>query len=361
MDSKYWIIVKTGEAEIRALENTPQCILSKTLPLIEITRGRKVTKDNIETYPFDKRLSKIKRIFKGQNVAIDVTSEDALSSYETDYLYSPENGYKNWVDFLLQLKDENIFNEIIPTVLFNFDDDNFEENVGKQIQSLQDNFESILYRSDIGDDNCYEDIELIHEKFTAKTLHFVIDCGYIPQASYKNVAEKCIARINNIKQIIEDSSCNYIIASTSFPNNVRDLGDVNTDTFSISEIEIFSTIVKEHNVTYADYASINPIRNDTVTMARGWIPRIDVPLEKIVYYYKERRPKGVTAYASTYTRVARAVCSDDRFPHDLSENWGITQIQACAQGASPSASPSFWISVRMNIHIEQQVKRIYSI
>ena len=85
MDSKYWIIVKTGEAEIRALENTPQCILSKTLPLIEITRGRKVTKDNIETYPFDKRLSKIKRIFKGQNVAIDVTSEDALSSHETDY------------------------------------------------------------------------------------------------------------------------------------------------------------------------------------------------------------------------------------------------------------------------------------
>lgn len=361
MDSKYWIIVKTGEAEIRALENTPQRILSKTLPLIEITRGRKVTKDNIETYPFDKRLSKIKRIFKGQNVAIDVTSEDALSSCETDYFYSPENGYRNWVDFLLQLKEEKIFNEIIPTILFNFDDENFEENIGKQIQSLQDNFESVLYRSDIGDDNCYEDIELIHNKFTDKPLHFVIDCGYIPQASYKNVAEKCIARINNIKQIIEDSSCNYIIASTSFPNNVRDLGDVNTDTFSISEIEIFNTIIKEHNVTYADYASINPIRNDTVTMARGWIPRIDVPLEKIVYYYKERRPKGVTAYASTYTRVARSVCSDDRFPQDLAENWGVAQIQACAQGASPSASPSFWISVRMNIHIEQQVKRIYSI
>ena len=96
-------------------------------------------------------------------------------------------------------------------------------------------------------------------------------------------------------------------------------------------------------------------------MARGWIPRIDVPLDKIVYYYKERRPKGVTAYASTYTQVARAVCSDDRFPYGLLENWGIAQIKACAQGASPSASPSFWISVRMNIHIEQQVKRIYSI
>ena len=44
MDNKYWIIIKTGEAEIRALENVPKDILSNTLPLIEITRGRKVTK-----------------------------------------------------------------------------------------------------------------------------------------------------------------------------------------------------------------------------------------------------------------------------------------------------------------------------
>lgn len=362
MDSKYWIIVKTGEAEIRALENVSPRILSHTVPLIEITRGRKVTKDSVEAYPFDKRLSKIKGVFKGQTIAIDVTSEEALSSLETDRLYSPENGYRNWIDFLIQLKDENVFTEIIPTVLFNFEDENFEENIARQIQSLQDNFESILYRSDISDDNCYEDIELIHRKIADKTLHIVIDCGYIPQASYKNVAAKCIARINNVKQIIEDSSCNYVVASTSFPNNVRDLGDVNTDTFMISEIEMFNAIIKEHNdVTYADYASINPIRNDTVTMARGWIPRIDVPLDKIVYYYKERRPKGVTAYASTYTQVARSVCLDGRFPYGLSENWGVAQIMSCAQGASPSASPSFWISVRMNIHIEQQVKRIYSI
>lgn len=59
-DNKYWIIIKTGEAEIRALENAPKDILSKTIPLIEITRGRKVTKNNIETYPFYKRIAKLK-------------------------------------------------------------------------------------------------------------------------------------------------------------------------------------------------------------------------------------------------------------------------------------------------------------
>ena len=62
MDSKYWTIVKTGEAEIRALENIPKEVLSKTLPLIEITRGRKITKGKTEMYPFEKRLSKLKEI-----------------------------------------------------------------------------------------------------------------------------------------------------------------------------------------------------------------------------------------------------------------------------------------------------------
>lgn len=158
------------------------------------------------------------------------------------------------------------------------------------------------------------------------------------------------------------SKYEYIIASTSFPNNVSDLGDSDSDTFSISEINMYNEILSIHNdVIYADYASINPIRNDTVRMARGWIPRIDVPLKDAIYYYKKRRPKGVRAYASTYTQVARLVCSDPRFPYDLSNNWGIIQILSCSEGGAPSASPSFWISVRMNIHIVQQVQRIYSI
>ena len=360
MDNKYWIIIKTGEAEIRALENVPKEILSNTLPLIEITRGRKVTKNKVETYPFEKRLSKLKDIYKGQTIAIDVTSEEALSSPEVDYLYSHDSGYKNWVNFLIELKEENVFEGIIPTVLFNFEDDNFEENIIKQIHELASNFKTILYRSDISDENCYDDIELINNNIESNNFRIIIDCSYVPQASYQNVANKCIARINNLKSIIT-FPCEYIVASTSFPNNVRDLGDLESDTFSISEIDVYNIVLQKHkDIIYADYASINPVRNDTITMARGWIPRIDVPLDKTIFYYKKRRPKGVTAYASTYIQVAQSVCSDLRFPHDLNI-WGINQIHSCAEGGTPSASPSFWISVRMNIHIVQQVNRIYSI
>ncbi|MFK2099103.1 hypothetical protein ACIXHK_17715 [Bacteroides fragilis] len=63
MDKKYTLIVKTGEAEIRAMENTEKTLLQQLFPIIEITRGRKITKDGIEKYPFDKRLAKIKKSF----------------------------------------------------------------------------------------------------------------------------------------------------------------------------------------------------------------------------------------------------------------------------------------------------------
>ena len=56
---------------------------------------------------------------------------------------------------------------------------------------------------------------------------------------------------------------------------MRDLGDLESDTFSISEIDIYNIVSRTHeDIIYADYASINPVRNDTITMARGWVPRI---------------------------------------------------------------------------------------
>lgn len=363
---KYSVIVKTGEAEIRAIENSDKSILNQIFPLVEITRGRKV-KNDIDPYPFDKRLAKLKESFAGQTVALDLTSDDALSSPKIEELYNYNNGYQNWIDFLVEIKskknkkDENAFKEIVPTILLNRGDENYENNLLLQVQKLKQNFTSILYRNSILDEDCYYDFELLKDEFRDIVLYIMIDCEYTPQASQNNFAEKVIARIGNIKEkILTDIDVKFIVTATSFPNNVTDLGDVESDTFSLAEIQIHDAVCKEiPNVIYGDYASINPKRNDTVTMAHGWIPRIDVALPSSIFYYKKRRPKGISAYASTYTQVAQSVVRDSRFPKDLESNWGIQQINTCARGGAPSSTPRFWISVRMNIHIAQQVKRIY--
>ncbi|MDR2125294.1 MAG: beta family protein [Prevotellaceae bacterium] len=358
---KYSVIIKTGEAEIRAIENSDKSILNQIFPLIEITRGRKI-KNEIDPYPFDKRLSKLKETFAGQKVAFDLTSDDALSSPKIEELYNYANGYQNWINFLLQIKAENTLKEIVPTILLNTEDENFNENLVLQVQNIKQNFTSILYRNSILDENCYDDFELLKNEFQDTNLYIMIDCEYTPQASQNNFAEKAIARIQNIKSILTNVDVKFIVSATSFPNNVTDLGDVESDTFSLAEIQIYNAVNnKIPNIIYGDYASINPKRNDTITMARGWIPRIDVALQDSIYYYKKRRPQGISAYATTYTQVAQSVVRDDKFPTDLGNNWGIQQINTCAKGGAPSSTPRFWISVRMNIHITQQVKRLYSL
>jgi hypothetical protein len=356
---KYSVIIKTGEAEIRAIENTDKSILNRIFPLIEITRGRKV-KNDIDPYPFDKRLAQLKESFRGQIVALDLTSDETLSSSKIEELYNPADGYQNWIDFLIQIKNDDVFKEIVPTILLNTEDKDFNDNLLLQIQKLKQNFTSILYRNSILDENCYDDFELLKNEFNGTKLYIMVDCGYTPQVSHKNFANKTIARINNIKSILTGVNTHFIVGATSFPNNVTELGDIESDIFSISEIQIHKDICAEiSDVIYGDYASINPKRNDTITMARGWIPRIDVALQDCIYYYKKRRSQGISAYASTYTQVAQLVVKDSRFPKDLGNNWGIHQINTCAKGGAPSSTPRFWIAVRMNIHIAQQVKRLY--
>lgn len=359
-NKNYAIVCKTGDAEIRALENLN--LDKKSLfPIIEITRGRKSKNDGIGL--IKKRIDKIKNIFKDCSICIDLTTSSLLSNVEIDKLYSCENGYKNWIDFLLELKKEEVFKSITPTILVNIEDVNFEENLKKQIESILNNFDSIVYRNSLADDGCYSDIELIKDIINKynKNFYFIIDCEYIAPGAWLSFSEKAKIRVEKIKVLIEKTI--FIVASTSFPNNISEIGKDDEDTFQLNEINLYQNISEKFpstNIIYGDYASINPIRNDTVIMSRGWIPRIDVALFTEIYYKRERRPKGVHEYSDTYTSVAEKVIRDSRFPKDLDLNWGIKQIVLCSQGNSPGSQPSFWISVRMNIHIEQQIRRLNS-
>lgn len=368
MNKQYALILKTGEAEIKALQNTSVSIREHLFPIIELTRGRKLPTKKGQTppdeqYPFNSRLEKIKTIFANQVVGIDITSDENLMSKQINDLYNPANGYQNWIDFLLELKSENIFSEIIPSIVINGEDDNFEYNLLEQVRSLKKNFSFLIYRNDIVDENCYSDFDLLKEELNDINLLLIIDCAYVVQAAQHTYADKAIARINNLRKILPEST-KYIISSTSFPNNINEIGNDSNDSFRVCEIDIYNKLISQlgsHNLIYSDYGSINPIRNDAIIMARGWIPRIDTPLFYEIYYYRKRRAKGITQYSSTYSEVARLVISDKRFPKHLSTNWGINQILNCANGDAPASNPAFWISVRMCIHIEQQVKRIYSI
>lgn len=360
-NDSYVLILKTGDAELRAIENS--IIDYKNIfPIIELTRGRKSKNDEIGL--IKKRLDKIKTVFRGFNICLDLTTSSSLSNGEIDELYSTDNGYQKWIDFLQELKEEKVFKSISPTILVNPDEPNFSDNLKLQVEKITSTFDSLVYRNSLADDGCYDDIELIKDIInkSGKKFYFIIDCEYIAPGAWTSFANKAKIRIAKIRKLIYETQ--FIVASTSYPNNISEIGKDDEDTFRLNEIDLHSDIKRNYdslNILYGDYGSINPIRNDDIFMSRGWVPRIDVALPHEIFYKRERRPKGIHEYSATYIRVARKVSLDSRFPNHLSTNWGINQIISCSKGSSPGSQPSFWISVRMNIHIEQQIKRLNSL
>lgn len=359
MSNTYMPIIKTGEAEIRAVENSSYLEDNENvIPIIELTRGRKKTTKldggkSLVTYPYVKRLASLKKSFSGKTVAIDLTSEDDLLSSEIMELYDPTNGYGNWIKFLKEIDDEGCFKSIIPSVLFNWNDNSFVSNVEEEIKKIGESFDSILYRCSLESQDCYEELPLLLKAITNdKKLFILIDAGYLQEAMEDSAADVFMSRIENIKNMLKETDINtkIIVSFTSFPNNVTEY-----PTGTIREIEknIYVTILKKHSdIIYSDYATVNPVRNDMITMARGWIPRIDVPINDAIYFYRQRRPHGMTAYQGAYTFAAGRAVSDKRFPRNLNI-WGIDTIRSCAFGSVPSSKPNFWISVRMNIHMYQ--------
>lgn len=75
---KYCPIIKTGDAELRALSQLSSSVKDKMHPIIELTRGRKSAKDS--KGDINKRIRKLIDIFPYNDFFLDITSDEALSN-----------------------------------------------------------------------------------------------------------------------------------------------------------------------------------------------------------------------------------------------------------------------------------------
>lgn len=361
----YIPIIKTGEAEIKASEKLTPGMLNHITPIVELTRGRqKTTKqgnNKVITYPFDKRLARMKEVFKGRTVFFDLTTDESLLSSEVYALYHYENGYEKWRSFIKDNVGENGFGRIIPSILLNWEDDDFEANFATQVKELAANCGAVMYRSTIQTKDCYDELPLLMKYLPKECeLWIVLDGGYLQDSAVELAYNRSKKRIQNIKdRILKGRDAHFVVASTSYPERVFDYGEEKPIVISHSEVKLYERLKVDYpDIIYSDYAGINPIRQDLVVMARGWIPRIDIPLIYKTKVYWKRRPKGTTEYKSTYISVAAETVNDAEFPMSLRGTWGIDEILNCADGYVTSCAPNFWISVRMFNHLFKQLIRI---
>jgi Beta protein len=374
---------------------------SAIFPVLELSRGKKIrgAGKNAEgkslpaeqllnlpgIYGFEKNYSSAFELMGDcDQFFVDLTREPSLSCYEIEQLGLSLNGYERWTDFVFSAKGDH--SGVLPTLIVNpaeeEDETQYVSNLTAQFRTFAEAFDAIAYRASVLEDEGFMyDIAALKpeiETFQSNGGRFYVflDHEYIRPSNglvhAKRTSQIIDAILNEIPEL------EIVVFATSFPKSVTDVGDEEHDIFRVEEMFLFEEISKYHKtVLYGDYGSINPIRNDELIITQGWRPRIDFVSRREglwVYYFREKRDiigqeevvakgkrknKNIYApYSTHYASVARDVVGFSPYYEDLKPSWGNENIVAASGNQVPSNSPSHWISVRMEIHMVQVLKKL---
>jgi hypothetical protein len=352
----YLPILKTRDAELRGISKVSTEIKSFITPLFELTKSRK-TKSFPEG-PIKKRLEKIASDYGKTPFSLDLTSFTDLKNPEIENLYHHRNGFGNWVTFIRDLKESD-FPDIIPVLLISEKDINTEDEYiqrhKREINSLAGSCDTFIYRSSSENDGFEFDLNNLFDQ--SCPLIILLDMGYIRKDRWQTYASKATQQLSVINRSQIGIQKNIILAGSSFPQDPTENGEDETGTIILEEVRMFEECKKQYpSLIYGDYATINSEPNLRAG-GNGWIPRIDFPTVdgKSVIYHRSRKGKIEKNYEAAYIRVAQKVSNNEQFKllqKKLgNDNWGIQQIMFATEGYPPGLNPSFWISVRINLHV----------
>lgn len=354
----YIPIIKTTDAEINGYKNLYDDHKMAVLPLFELTKGR-THKVNYPEGRIEKTLEKALTAQDKGQLILDLTGHSDLVNSEINSLFTTSGGYSNWVRFI---KNTGQNKRIIPAIQVDLDELDMDPDLGainlrSQIRSLKSMCPRLALR--ISCEAAVFDILNIYlhisaELETLDDVLLIVDCEYIKPDTSKLMAKNVAELVNPL--IEQYSLKNVAVSSSSFPRSVvlPGYGGERSGRFSLEEVKLHAELNKIRSDVkwiYSDYGLIHPKRYDT----RGgtWIPRIDVPLRDEIFYARVRREAG------GYEMAAKEVVSDSNFPK--LDCWGLNQIKLAASSNPPGRNPSFWISVRSNIHLYMQALRTQTI
>lgn len=230
-----------------------------------------------------------------------------------------------------------------------------EKELEEETRLFDADYCQLAFRLDAYDPNSarYAAIILGAVSSPAKVL-FIVDGGYVEVGHAKSLAQVIQARVVEIKRLTHQASVACL--SSSFPRSVvhPSYGGEDFGIFNAEEVTVHNLVSKAPglgNIIYGDYGSVHPVKYPS--RGGGWVPRIDFPLGDKFMYYRVRRDSG------DYVTCAGNLVNDKRY--HSSPTWGDEQITSAAAGAPNGRSPSFWISVRINLHIHKQFSRTLSV
>ena len=176
----YIPIIKTGDAELKALQNLNTICKRNFTPLIELTRGRRSKNDGIGM--LQKRIDKLKEL-NLHSFFIDLTGDKSLSNIEIDIKHSNKDDYKGWCDYCLSLK--HVFPLMYPVIQIEEDEnyENYLSGLANQIVFMQHHFDYIMFRVDYNNYiNIVSDLKELTQRYAnidVSKIIFMFDSKYI--------------------------------------------------------------------------------------------------------------------------------------------------------------------------------------
>lgn len=332
--------IRTRRAELVGLSEINDAYESGLLPLFELTRSRR-TKSNPEG-SVEESVSKLIDIVGQAHFVADVTTLKSLANSEVERLLDPENSFGNWTEFVSKYLPKTAVPVIHLTDPFDAD------SVISQINSFLRTQAAIAFRIPSEFENLEELAKLVDDELDdLSQVAVYADVGMVTARGYRGAH----ARVLEVASIFSDMEPGLFSSlASSFPSTVTPFGDVN-GTFPLHEVALSDALKEEFsdiNCIHGDYGCIHPM--DMEGMAINWVPRVDVPLDASLFYHRYRRHDG------GYVRAAEAALRDKQYvPLDC---WADSNVRLAAAGNPAGKAPAFWISVRLNFHIERQLIRL---
>ncbi|KAB8193907.1 hypothetical protein FKV24_006090 [Lysobacter maris] len=332
--------IRTRRAELLGLSKVDRPFEYGVLPVFELTRSRR-TKSNPEG-SVEKSVEDVSELVGGAPYVADVTSLRSLTNSDVERLLDPDNCFSNWTSFVTSKLPENAIPVIHLTDPFDRD------SVSAQIDVFMPRQGRVALRIPSEFEDCEALADVVREVIgSGDNLAVYVDVGLVTERGRGGA----IARVREVASIFSDLSPGLLAPlATSFPSTVTPYGD-ETGSFVLNEVGISDALKDDFpdlNCIHGDYACIHPL--DMEGMAINWVPRVDVPLDGSLFYHRHRRHTG------GYVRAAEAALADSRY---VALNcWADSNIRAAAAGSPDGKAPAFWISVRLNFHVERQLARL---
>lgn len=349
MEFRYLPLIKTTDAELKALSNLNPKVKSGILPIFELTRSRRSTLNPQATV--DKRVEQIKEIIEKNPFILDLTTEDTLSNTEIASMLECDNGFSAWCKFVkrtIQIEKLNA----IPVIHYN----PFAiADVKKEINTLKSISPTLAFRVGVDEEDLMSYLETISSVFDISNLILILDAEFQKLTDTSDTGDRSGQFAGILTRVQSRYSPKGVVCIfSSFPSSVNDgvYGNFGTGDFLISEAVTHEKLLSSFkDILYGDYGSIHPKRYNAFGK---WIPRIDNTYNKSrFYYYRQRREEG------GYIEAAKKLIKDRRYQKIKEfDTWGDEEIVLAAEGTPTGRAPSHWIAVRVNNYITMQYLRV---